>query len=195
MRLRGRLRRCPIETDRSWSGPRWLCAVVVCVAALLNRGDTALADAGTVCFSNRCGAYQVSVFISPQPFRSGPVDISIFLQDGDTGETVLDADVTLTLTRVDPVGPTLSQRATREAATNKLLYASHFELPAEGRWQATVFIRGSRGEARAEFDVQALAPLPPMQRLWPWIALPIVPIVLFVLHVVFSQRPVSRENA
>ena len=45
--------------------------------------------------SERMGGYQVTVFTSPAPLRAGPVDVSVFVQDADTGEPAAGVGVTV----------------------------------------------------------------------------------------------------
>jgi hypothetical protein len=44
------------------------------------------ADGGAMRLSERAGGYRVTVFTDPTPLRAGPVDVSVFVQDADTGE-------------------------------------------------------------------------------------------------------------
>ena len=41
------------------------------------------------------GDFQITVFTAPTPFRAGPVDISVFVQDPLTGELIPEARVTV----------------------------------------------------------------------------------------------------
>ena len=49
-------------------------------------GEAAWGDGGTVRLSRCEGDYRISVFTAPTPFRAGPVDISVLVQDAATGE-------------------------------------------------------------------------------------------------------------
>ena len=66
----------------------------------------------------------------------------------------------------------LSVRATREQASNKLLYAAPVELNAAGDWQLRVFV--SRGADTAVFDCLVPVTLASgnLTGLWPYLALP-----------------------
>ena len=54
-----------------------------------------LADGGTVRLSQRQGGYRITVFTAPTPFRAGPVDISVLVQDAATGQPVPEAHIPL----------------------------------------------------------------------------------------------------
>src|SRR6266566_3607186 len=79
----------------------------------------ARADGGALRLRERAGDYQVAVFTSPTPFRAGPVDFSVLVQDAATGECVPEARVTVRL-KAPAGGRALEYPATTEAATNKL---------------------------------------------------------------------------
>src|SRR5580704_18909475 len=44
------------------------------------------ADGGTIRLSETKEAYRISAFTSPNPFRAGPVEISVLVQDADSGD-------------------------------------------------------------------------------------------------------------
>jgi hypothetical protein len=145
-------------------------------------------DGGAVRLSRQVGPYRVTVFTAPTPPRAGPVDVSVFVQDGAGGEALPDVTVRITLTPLGREGPSLEARATHEAATNKLFQAAAFDLPAPGRWKIAVTVEGPRGPAECACEVEAEAPPPRWVELWPWFAWPAVPVVLFVLHQVLARK-------
>ena len=86
------------------------------------------ADGGTMRLSERVGGYQVTVFTAPAPLCAGPVDVSVFVQDADTGEPAAGVGVTV---RAAPHGrpdEAISRPATAEAATNKLFRSAAFRV-------------------------------------------------------------------
>jgi hypothetical protein len=146
----------------------------------------ALADGGSVLLSEKKGDYRITVFSSPSPFRAGPVDISVLVQDAVTGQPLTQAQVTIRMFKIGE--PALEFPATQEAATNKLLYAAQFELPAPGRWKLEVQVEGLEGPAVVACEVEAAEHLPRWHSLWPWIAWPILVIVLFSFHELLARR-------
>src|SRR5437588_9252437 len=102
-----------------YRGPLFLCCCLL--------PTVARADGGTVCLSERAGGYQVTVFTAPTPFRAGPVDISVLVQDAAGGEPVADVSVEVALTPAGPGEEVLRSAATRAAATNKLFHAAQFD--------------------------------------------------------------------
>jgi hypothetical protein len=134
-------------------------------------------DGGTVRLSLRRSDYLITVFSSPSPFRAGPVDISVLVQHASTGEPVPQARVTVRMTKMG-LEP-LEHPATHEVATNKLLHAAEFEIPAPGRWQLEVKVEGSHGIAVVGCELEAADPLPPLFEMWPWISAPALVVAVF----------------
>jgi hypothetical protein len=149
----------------------------------------ALADGGVVRTSQQLGPWMITVFSSPTPFRVGPVDLSVLVQDAETSDTVFDVDVNLMLRHA--AADAILVEATREAATNQLLRAALFDLPAPGTWQVDVSITSQEHAERLQFALDADPPLPRLMELWIWLSIPILALVFFVLHqwLVRSRRP------
>src|SRR5262249_13167992 len=142
----------------------------------------------TVRLSEQIDGYLVTVFTAPTPLRAGPIDVSVLVQDARTGQP---AAVTEVLLRFRQMGEgTLEQTATREQATNRLLYAAQFDRPAPGRWQGEVGARGPGGGVARRLGVHAAEPLPRWVELWGWIFLPVVVVVVFLAHqIIKSKKP------
>ncbi len=159
------------------------CLLGICPAV-------ARGDGGTVRLSERQGGYRITVFTAPTPFRAGPVDISVLVQDALTGEPLPQAQVAVQASPQGQGTRAIRSAATTEAATNKLLHAALFELPEPGWWEMEVTIEGPRGSVQVGFTLAAADPPPRWLALWPWIGWPALAIVLFALH----QRLVRRKR-
>jgi hypothetical protein len=152
------------------------------------------ADGGTIRFSARQGDYRITVFTEPTPFRAGPVDISVLVQDVRTGQPVPQAQITV---RAAPRGrwsEVIVHQATNEAATNKLFRAAVFEIPEAGWWEIEVAVESERGPARISFEVDAAEAAPPWLALWPWLGWPAVAILLFGIHQVLVRRSAGKAG-
>jgi hypothetical protein len=147
---------------------------------------TAGADGGLMCLSGKKGGYQITVFTSPTPFRAGPVDVSVLVQDAATGDPMTQVQVKVSMTKSGR--PALEYPATSEAATNKLLHAAQFELPEPGAWSLEVQVQGSPRLAGIAGEVQAAGPLARWQELWPWFGWPALVIALFGIHQFLARR-------
>jgi len=161
----------------------WLL-VVVC-------GEAARGDGGTVRLSRREGSLQITVFTAPTPFRAGPVDISVLVQDAVTGEPIPEAQVTVKLSARDHPVPPMHCAATSDAATNKLLKAAVFELPEPGRWEVEVAIEGG---PQVRFELEAAGRAPQWPAIWPWIGWPVPVILLFSIHQLLIWRKSLRSR-
>src|ERR1700676_3596947 len=150
--------------------------------------SAALGDGGAMRFSERRSDRIVTVFTSPTPLRAGPVDVSVLVQDADSGKPVLDASIMVNAHPVDHPQNGTSAPATTDAATNKLLHAAQLEFSESGRWHLEVNVQGLSAERPIGFEVEAAEPLPPWLHLGAWIAWPLVPIGLFACHQWLDQR-------
>jgi hypothetical protein len=150
------------------------------------------ADGGVVRRSERHGSLQVTVFTSPIPIQAGPIDVSVLVQDAATGKPRLDGRIWVRAEALDHPGPRVEHLATREAATNKLLQSALFELPTAGRWRIAIEIEGQPEPAWLQFEVEAAEPPPRWLEMWPWIAAPLLPATLFILHRFLAGRSRSR---
>src|SRR5260370_9184237 len=143
----------------------------------------AMADGGAVRLSEQKGKYRITVFTSPNPLRVGPVDISVLVQDADTGEPASGVQVSIGLARRDSPDVAFRHRATTEAATNKLYYAANFDLPEPGWYSVDVSINGPLGEAEVHFEMEAAEALPPWLAMAPRFVWPVLAIFFFdILH-------------
>jgi hypothetical protein len=154
------------------------------LAVLLIAG-AAHADGGAIRLQGTAGPFAVTVF-SPEPLRAGLADLSVLVQSEAGGETILDATVDFTLE--PPAGGVVRARATREAATNKLLLAAEVDLIEPGAWKLHVDVQ--RGAETGQLDgVLAVEPSPPrLWSLWPYLALPPIIVALFAIGQWLSHR-------
>jgi hypothetical protein len=152
------------------------------------------ADGGAVRLREQVGAYQITVFTSPTPFRAGLVDVSVLVLDASTGEYVPEARVTVRLTARE-TGDVLEYPAATEAATNGLLRAAVFQLPDPGWWDVEVAIEGPHGPACIRFEIEADEAPPRWMELWPWFTWPALAVVLFGFHRALVRRrtPLPRR--
>ena len=162
---------------------------------IFHPSSLARADGGAVRLRQRAGGYQIAVFTSPTPFRAGPVDVSVLVQDAATEECVPEAQVAVYL-KATADGRALECPATTAAATNRLFHAAVFELPEPGRWDVEVAVEGPHGRALLGFGIEADGPAPRWLEFWPWFTWPALVVALFSLHqVLFSRHHLRRLSA
>jgi hypothetical protein len=161
-------------------------------------------DGGIIRLREAKGPFSVTVFSSPEPTSGGLTDVSALIQERESGKVVLDADVRLALSppdgsalnqsaefcgvptaatrSLDGLNLTTSARATRENASNKLLYSAPVELNATGNWKLHVLV--SRGTDTGRFD--CLLPVASnsgkLTGLLPYLLLPPLVVAAFALN-------------
>jgi hypothetical protein len=145
-------------------------------------------DAGAVLLRQQTSAIRMTVFAAPAPLRAGPADFSVLVQDATDGEPVLDAQVRLRLSLAGY--PETSLPATHANATNKVLYASPVVLQKEGRWRLEIDVRSQNQKTQFQTEFTVLSPEGPLFTYWPYLALPIAVILLFILN----QRLKTRQK-
>jgi hypothetical protein len=145
-------------------------------------GPDARADGGTVQLSRVERGCRLSVFTAPNPLRAGPIDVSVLVQEADSGAPLAQATVEIALMRRARPGQVLHAVATEGGATNKLFRAASVELPAAGWWDVEIVCQTADGPIRGRFAMEAAAPLPRWPAVWPWVSWPFAVIALFGVH-------------
>jgi hypothetical protein len=169
-------------------------AVAVASLIVASGPSVARADGGTVRFSETVGPYRVTAFTSPNPFRAGPVEISVLVQDAATGDSLPDAKVTLHVAPRDQPDDTLDYQATSGTTTNKLFHSATFELPDPGEWTVAIDVAAAAGPSRASFDVVAADRLPRWVSFWPWFSWPFAVIALFAVHQALTGKSTANRS-
>ncbi len=152
------------------------------------------ADGGAVQFRKQAGPLSITVFSAPAPLRAGSADLSVLVQTAADSEAVLDATVTLRLSK--PGEPSIDIPATRAQATNKLLYAAQPLLPSAGRWQIDVQVSWNGNTFEAPGEITVLPQASPLNSFWPYFALAPVAVLLFLANQWLKQRrrPQPRKD-
>jgi len=138
---------------------------------------------GRLVLSEQHDDLQISIFISPDPLRAGPIDVSVLLQNAETGQTLDDVEVNVRITSHDEGGRVLHAVATREAATNKLMRAALVDLPSPGLWDVEMNYGADTNPRRqVRFTMEAGPPLAPWLTVWPWFCWPAAVVLLYGIH-------------
>jgi hypothetical protein len=162
---------------------------VVCLT-LWTGAPKALADGGTIRFSGRRGDRMIWIFTTPTPLRAGRTDLSVLVQDVESGRAIANLSIEVSAHHSDQPEARIFAPATNEAATNKLMQAALFEFAMPGRWHVDVFVDGMDRNRPIAFDLDVAGATVPWLQTVLWIAWPIVPIGLFAIHE-FRVRPNS----
>ena len=161
-----------------------------------------LADGGVVLARQVVNGLDLTVFAFPAPLRAGPVDISVLVQDPNSGRAILDAEVAVAWSSTssdspDWMPPCCSMDdgratipATRGHSQNQFLYSSIVPIRNAGSSELAVQVEAEGRKALLSCDVQVQPPQPPVQAYWPFLALPPFAIAGFALH----QRLSRKQN-
>jgi hypothetical protein len=142
----------------------------------------AYADGGAVHLREVSGPFLVTVFVAPEAPRVGLIDLSVLVQDRETGQAALDTTVDLELQPIANTNPRFSTRATHDQAKNKLLQAVTIDVPAPGWWDVNIFVRRDREEVVLDTKLLIMPAAPRLASLWPFLMVPPFAIGLFALH-------------
>jgi len=137
---------------------------------------------GEVRLMEKAGPFLITVFGDPTPLRVGPVDISVMIQDEDGGRPILEAEVTVQLQEQGTGRSPIITQATRQNATNKLLYAALVNLPAPGLWELQVTAQYQAQVANVTCMVTAVPSRSTLRSWWLYAALLSVTIGSVALH-------------
>jgi|SRR5215470_19320246 len=159
---------------RKRDGRRCVAALAMMLAAAAARGD-----GGLLRVTAAAGPFEISIFTAPTPLRVGAADVSAMVFERVSRAPVLDADVRLTMRRGALERTAV---ATRETATNKLLYAAWIDIPEAGAWTLEASVHSSAGEGVVSSGLDVAESLPPAVVFWPYLVLPAIAIVLFSVH-------------
>ena len=158
---------------------RWAAGVL---AALLV-AVSARADGGRLRVRQEAGSFAIAVFTAPEPLAAGPIDISVLVQDGASGDVILDAAVGLELS-----GPGPARTVAARAGANRLLKAAVVDVEIPGTWNLAVTVRRGGAVARVSCELPVAVPASPLTAIWPFLAIPPFAVTLFALRGVVRRR-------
>jgi hypothetical protein len=151
------------------------------------------ADGGTVRLSELRGSYRITVFTAPTPLRAGNVDVSVLVQNADSGELADGVQVSIRAQALQGPQRAIEAAASHAKATNRLYQAAQLDLSEPGRWRIDVVIEGPRESVTTGFDVEAETRSSAWSTVVPWIAWPLGVVALFIAHQVLVRRRLARS--
>lgn len=160
---------------------------ILCSLCLLDSGSV-WADGGAVRLMRQTASWRVTVFTSPTPLRTGPVDISVLIQDAKTGQPLLDVPVKVWAHPAEDPESLVGGDAMTEAATNKLFRAIVVDIQQPGRWDLTIEVGPEENQESLLVEVDIGAGLPNWFNLAAWIGWPVLAGGLFVIHRWLAKR-------
>jgi len=181
----------------------------------LSCGD-ARADGGVIRLREAQGPFIVTIFTASELVKDGPADVSVMVQRLDSSDAILDATVDLIFTAPasspgDPVGQVCGQApwsqesgqhvtqftvpATRQQASNKLLYAAPVKFDSAGTWRLQTHIE--RGGESVKIGCNIPVGMAPgrLFNLLPYLLLPPLMVTLFVVNQILRSQVVDSRYA
>jgi len=158
-------------------------AACLCFAGLLasGSGDD---DDQVVRLRATSGPFAVSVYAPPGDFAAGPTTISVLVQDRNTGETLLDPTVDLTIhSAADSGGAPATARATPERSQNKLLQTAELNLLAEGEWTISIAVQRNSDHADFAFPLYVVKAETGVEFPWSYVVILSFAAILLVAYV------------
>jgi hypothetical protein len=154
---------------------------VLCLTLLIGSKDVR-ADGGMLRFHGRRADRVISVFTTPNPLCVGLADVSVLVQQTESGRVTTDFSVKVLAYPLDRPDSRISAAATNEAATNKLFRAAMLELHRPGRWHVDVIVEGLSPNPPIEFEMEVADATVPWLEFSLWICWPLLPIALYAIQ-------------
>ncbi|QDT75599.1 hypothetical protein [Lacipirellula limnantheis] len=168
---------------------RSIATALLALTATVCGGEPIRADGGRLVRVERINGWIVSVFVTPDPPRVGPIDVSVLVQAEASGSVIADADIAVTLTAAgDAEGVTTSAPSSRDQATNKLLQSALLNASSPGDWQGTIDCRVGNAKVEIPFPLQIVAAPPAWTKLALWILWPFAAAAIFVAHRMLGRK-------
>jgi hypothetical protein len=170
------------------------------IGFLLLAIGSCLADGGVVIARQSINGLDLTVFASPVPLHAGPLDVSVLVQDANTGETALDAAVNVSWSPTSSASPdwlppccSMTTNldkipAIRGHSQNKFLYSAIVPVSSSGPSELVIRATSGGREALLSCDIIAAPPRAPALAYWPFLALPPFAVAGFALHQRLSRR-------
>jgi hypothetical protein len=163
---------------------------------------SASGDDGVVRLQAVQGPFLITIFTASELLQDSPVDVSVMVQERDSSDPILDANVNLTFVPpgVSPMEPTeqtcngsspaemasqpgpFTVAATHRQASNKLLYAAAVKLAVAGDWRWQISVTRGRDAMKMACIVPVGAPPGQWSGLLPYLFLPPLLVGLFALN-------------
>ena len=114
-------------------------------------------DGDVVRLQQMSGSLRITVLTDPDPLAPGPCEVSVLVQDRNTGEAILDAPVSLSITSPNAADPPPLVLATVGASSLKLLESGTVTLPHAGAWVLRVSVGRGASQANVQGTLKAIS--------------------------------------
>jgi hypothetical protein len=156
----------------------WSALLIAALAVPSARGD-----GGRVQMHENAGPFVVTLFSVPDTLVTGPADLSVGVEDAATGELVNDANVILTLTKLDGT-PTdrIVARATERSMGNGILKSAEINIATAGHWHIAIEVSEARKEGECSMDLMIGTAHTQVYEVWAAAISPLLFVSLFLIH-------------
>src|SRR5713101_303605 len=149
------------------------------------------ADGAVVRLQGVAGPFLASVFTSPT-LHAGASDVSVLVQDRDSGKIILDAAVDFDAKPTVGTVAVTRARAERQQSTNKLLEAATLNLASPGPWELDVSILRGSDEGSLSKQLNVEPSNTQNTAVWLYPLLGSIVIALVVFHRVLGANALHR---
>ena len=195
------------------------CLSALSIALLLELSlNDAHADGGIVRLREARGPFLVTIFTASEPLQRQTTDVSVMVQRRDSSELVLDATVDLTFTppRDAVVGPeeqmlcrscqtpldrtaaahttSFTVVATRNQASNKLLFAVPVRFGASGDWRLQTAVVSAGDTVKLACNIPVGSPPGRLSTLVPYLLLSPVLIGVFAVNQYLRECKINNPG-
>jgi hypothetical protein len=139
-------------------------------------------DGGAILLHRDAGAFTITLFGAPQPLHAGLADLSVLVQDRNSGQVLLDPTIDLTVAPEAAGGTQQTVRLERGQASNRLLQAAGVHFSSPGKWRLALVVRRGNEVAQLSTDCTVEPDRSRAMLVWFYVLLPVGIILLFAVH-------------
>ena len=177
----------PVRTDKTRLNA--ISAAVLCLATGLCWAWLASASADgddlSLRMSRQADNLDVAVFTAPGDSFSRSSEFAILVQDRDSREALLDAEIQLTAHSIDHPAISSAVAATHQDSENKLLQSAALNLPTPGKWLLDISVRRGLQSADLFLPLNVVNHENRTQNRWPYLII----VLAFVVILIFVYLP------
>ena len=167
------------------------------LAAVLVLGlwaTAAYGDGGALLLHQDAGPFSISLFAAPQPLTTGMADLSVMVQQRDSGDVLLDAAVGVTAMLEEPGGAQETVHLARGNSSNRLLLSGEVPFAKPGRWRVTVQVHRGNDVAQVSTECTVVPDTSRAAIVWFYVLLPATVILIFLVHQFLKHSQNRRNN-
>jgi hypothetical protein len=151
-------------------------------------------DSGTMLLHQDAGPFTVTLFAAREPLQVGDVDLSIMVQDRNSGEVLLDPVIDLSAAPEAADALQQTVRLARGQASNRLLQACTVHFSRAGKWRLGLLVQRGNDVARVSTECIVEPDSSRAMLVWFYVLLPVGAILFFVAHQWLKLRQKTQKG-